>query len=196
MSRKNSILILIAMIAAMLVNLNSVKAANTQVQNVFIADFSNSQFVGALVHPDGDSVKAIKFNATQGETFEDFFPSNAATITATVDMESTTMTAYSSEYGKMIELSFEYYTDDHHSVGYCEQSKYNSGLTFCQLDGDHIQARGFITNGIAIKLRGADAFSISRGLGYLVQNGNLISYAIENKEEQKVYTIYMATIAR
>lgn len=185
---RRSILMIATLIAVFVFSIRSTHAATVQVQNIFIADFSNGQFIGAII-ADDNSVKPIKFNATQGVTNEDLFPAYGSTITASVDLESATMTMYSAEYGTMIDLSFAYYTDNHHTIGYCEQSEYNHNLTFCQIDGIEAQFTGPITNGVAIKLRSADAYS-TNGTGWIVQDNHLISYAVSNGETT-VHTIYM-----
>jgi hypothetical protein len=196
--KRFSISILIALIALLTIHSAHAASVTTEVHNVVITDFSNGHFVGALQHLDGDSYKPITFEALDGNTYEDLFSAYGDTITMTLDIEEHTTEqiahAYSTEYGKMIDLKLSYMTPDQadHIVGYCSAMQ---SFTQCQLDGKWIQAHGFITNGEIYKLRAANAYS-THGMGYLLQNGNLISYAVTNDEETPTHTLYIALVLR
>lgn len=188
-----NLFILIATIAAILSGVKITYAAqNTiEVHNVVVVDFNNGSFIGALQHLDGDSYRAISFSALDGNTQEDMFKAYGDNLSLTIEKDDrgsiVKVYAYSAEYDKVIDLVMADYTDNAHIVGYCTPE---NGYTACTLDGDQIQAHGFIVNGEITKLRGANAYSVT-GTGWLLQNGNLISYAIENGES-RVYTTYLA----
>lgn len=189
-----SILILIAMIAA-LFNLNSTHAATTtsETRSIFVAQFDNGEWFGAMLALDGDSVTAIKFNVVSGESFEDMLPAYGSILTATVDMSergpSGIMHMFSTEYNRMLDLEYNAYTDSTHIVGYIEaKNGYSTGT----MDGAQAQFRGFVQNGETIVLRYADAYSVT-GTGWLVQNQNLISYTVSNGEST-THTIYIPLV--
>lgn len=181
---------LIAMFVGLFASFNTVKASESTVHNVFVTDFRDGQFIAALQNQD-ESYTAITFNAVNQTTFEDMFPASGNMITATLDLNAGMMTAYSTEYGMMIDLAYTEYTDDHHTIGYVET---NNGITYGQLDGDYAQFRGIVVNGTAIKLRSANAYSVN-GIGYLLQNGNLISYTVSNNEA-RVYIVNLPLVLR
>lgn len=195
--KRLSIATLIATLITLFASFNTAQAATTWYEDrqVFMTDFRDGVFYGALVAKDGDSVQAItmQYAFDNGVTQEDFFTANGNMLPTRVQLDANGYTGimrmYSAEYDKIIRLNYNAYTDSAHIVGYCESSATTQGMTNCQLDGDQIQAFGFITNGETIKLRSANAFS-TNGTGYLVQNGNLIRYTVENGETT-VHTIYM-----
>lgn len=190
------ITILIAMSVGILSSNTAQAAVNTtEIRNVTIVDFKIStdgsgMWYGALWNADGDSVKAIKFTAV-GDDYEDYFASYGSTVTMTLNINTNGYTGYaklySAEYSKFVTVRYSDYTDASHIVGYCQPSNNVQGMTMCELDGDQIQAFGFIVNGETIKIRSANAYSVY-GSGWLVQNGNLIRYAVENKEENPTPT--------
>lgn len=192
--KRMSIATLIAVMIAMLVNWNSAHAATiTSKQfNIFMADYRNGTYYAALVNQDGDSVTPIKIEAPQ----EDIMPAYGNYVTATLDIDSDrgytgTLHMFSTEYNQEYALNYTQIdeSDSAHIVGYCTAQ---TNFTSCQLDGQWIQAHGFITNGEITKLRSANAYSTD-GIGYLVQNGNLISYAVTN-DETREYKVLLPVI--
>lgn len=200
--KRLSIATLIATLIALFASFGHASAATTWYEDrqVFMTDFRDGVFYGALVAKDGDSVQAItmQYAFDGGVTQEDFFTATGNMLPTRVQLDDRGYTGimrmYSAEYDKIIRLNYTAYTDSAHIVGYCEASATTQGMTNCQLDGDQIQAFGFIQNGEIIKLRGANAFS-TIGTGYLVQNGNLIRYTVENGEKP-VYTVYVSLVSR
>lgn len=197
MTRRILIATLIAMFVS-LVNWNSAAAATTtsEVHNIFIATYDQGFYYAGMLHMDGDSYRAIKFNVSNGETFEDMFPANGDTITATVDMDdrgyTNVMHAYSSEYNKVIDLSWSYLDDA--DIGTIANVSTHDGITDGTVNGDYAQFNGFVTNGAMYLLKEANAYS-TNGIGYIIQNGNLISYVVGNGEEnpnQSTHKVYMA----
>lgn len=197
--------ILIALIAALLVNFESAMAATTWYEDrqVFMTDFRDGVFYGALLSKDGDSYQAItmQYAFDNGVTQEDFFDAYGNMLPTRVQLDDRGYTGimrmYSAEYNKMIRLNYTAYTDSAHIVGYVNTA---SGVTSGTLDGDIVQFTGFVQNGEAIKLRSANVLAQVHASGYLLQNGNLISYVATDKEESTpvVLTprVYMASITR
>jgi hypothetical protein len=193
MTTRFNLSILIAMIAALLVTNTHAATLSSETRSVFIADYSDGQFTGAMLALDGDSVQPITFMVTSGENHEDLFPAYGATITAEVELNDRGYTGkmrmFSTEYQSMIDLSYTAYTDDSHIVGYIESK---DGFSIGTMDGEFAQFRGFIQNGSVVKLRNADAYS-THGTGWLVQNSNLISYTVSNGEST-THTILLPLI--
>lgn len=207
MNRLINLSILIAVIFAALVNWNSAYASTpvkTEVHNVFIATFDNGQFYGAMLHFDGDSYAPIAFVAGIDEnetpTFEDMLPSNGNTITATFELDERgyngIMHAYSTEYGKMLDFSWRNLDDS--DIGTIANVDTSGSITYGTVNGDQAQFTGFVTNGSMYLLREADAYS-THGTGWIVQNGNLISYVVSNGEEnsnQAQHKVYITLVLR
>lgn len=197
--KRLSIYTLIAIAITLIANIGHASAATTWYEDrqVFMTDFRDGVFYGALQSKDGDSYQAItmQYAFDNGITQEDFFDAYGNMLTTRVQLDDRGYTGimrmYSASYDKMIRLNYTAYTDAAHIVGNCENAQ---SYTACQLDGANIQAHGFIQNGEIIKLRSADAYATEHAWGYLLQNGNLIGYAIENGESAPVHTIYLATI--
>lgn len=190
-----AMLILIAATLVNPVNADDTTPTTTyETRYIRIMNFDHG-FTAAMLHTDGDSYTAVKMTAVDMPTFEDLFdhnPTNMLTATLALDERGYTgiMTVYSSEYGKDTKFSYIDYTDDHHMIGYVNTA---NGVTTGQLDGIYAQFHGPVVNGPAIKLRSANAYSVS-GTGYILQNGNLISYVVGNGEESVKHTVVLPVV--
>jgi len=176
-------------------SLFSAHAATSELHYIFVADFENGWYYGAMENLDGDSWKAIKFHAVTEVTQEDMFPSYAAVITANVSLDerSNTMTAYSAEYNSSIDL--EYTLLDDSDIGTISDLDNSGTIQYAKVNGDNAQLTGFAVNGAMFLLREANAYS-TMGTGWMLQNGNLISYAVSNGEENTPNnTIYVPVVS-
>lgn len=200
MKRSMTMFILIAMFVALFASVNTTHAANvtTEVHNIFMTDYANpvsgdSYFTGAMLSTDGDSYTAVSIRALDDRTYEDYFPAYGAAMTISLDLDERgytgTGTMYSAEYGTFVAVKYAQLDDS--DIGTIDNVDSSGSITYGTVNGDQAQFTGFVVNGAMYLLREANAYS-THGTGYIVQNGNLISYAVSNGEDAPLHIIYIA----
>ena len=187
--KRLSTAILIALIVGLFASHNAYAAPSYP--KVFLADFDGDTAVYyAAVYDKDDHYTAIKFWLTD-ETVtphEDDVTTDQATylLTNTLDLALPTFTEndHSFTWSYMDDIDYSTVTNVVNHGSYFEAT----------LNGKQIQAYGFLQSGTVAMLRIANAYATNNANGYLLQNGNLISYTVSNDEPQVTHKIYMSVI--